>query len=153
MKVQCHAGFIAGDKNCNYCVQQKRCEAFKIAKNLAEKEKGNEINEFLERINNGEDTRPDDIKMPDSNKCSFLKKIIKNVKEYDEAISNANESYKPFFQELKELKPQKERIKRIYEDDDFIVDLFPEDRTIRVSVFDDGHFKDEVFVRKDDYCE
>ena len=153
MKVQCHAGVIAGDKNCNYCVQQKRCEAFKIAKNLAEKEKENEINEFLERINNGEDTRPDDIKMPDSNKCSFLKKIIKNVKEYDEAISNANESYKPFFQELKELKPQKERIKRIYEDDDFIVDLFPEDRTIRVSVFDDGHFKDEVFVRKDDYCE
>lgn len=38
MKVQCHAGFIAGDKNCNYCIQQKRCESFKIAKKLAERE-------------------------------------------------------------------------------------------------------------------
>ena len=48
---------------------------------------------------------------------------------------------------------KKERVKRIYEDDDFIIDLFPEDRTVRVSVFDKGHFKDEIFVRKDDCCE
>ena len=47
--------------------------------------------------------------------------------------------------------PKKEKIKRIYEDDDFIVDLFTEDKTVRVSVFEDGHFKDEVFVRKDEY--
>ena len=73
-----------------------------------------ELDEFLNRVQNGEDTKPDDIKISGSNKCSFLKKIINNVKEYDEAISHANESYKPFFQELKEFKPQKERIKRIY---------------------------------------
>ena len=46
--------------------------------------------------------------------------------------------------------PKKEKIKRIYEDDDFVVDLFVEEKTIRVSVFDDGHFKDEVFIRKDE---
>ena len=48
--------------------------------------------------------------------------------------------------------PKEEKIKRIYEDDDFIIDLFIEDKMIRVSVFKDGHFQDEVFVRKDDYC-
>ena len=47
--------------------------------------------------------------------------------------------------------PKKEKIKRIYEDDDFIVDLFTEETMVRVSVFDGGHFKDEVFVRKDEY--
>ena len=47
--------------------------------------------------------------------------------------------------------PKKEKIKRIYEDDDFVVDLFVEEKTMRVSVFDDGHFKDEVYVRKDKY--
>ena len=44
------------------------------------------------------------------------------------------------------------KIKRIYEDDDFIIDLFPSDQAVRVSIFKDGHFQDEVFVRKDDYC-
>ena len=47
--------------------------------------------------------------------------------------------------------PKKEKIKRIYEDDDFIVDLFTDDKTVRVSVFDDGHFKDEVFIKWEDY--
>ena len=47
--------------------------------------------------------------------------------------------------------PKKEKIKRIYEDDDFVVDLFVEEKTMRVSVFDNGHFKDEVMVRKDEH--
>ena len=51
-------------------------------------------------------------------------------------------------------KPLKqERIKRVYEDDDFVIDLFPKELMVRVSIFKDGHFKDEVFVRKDEYCE
>ena len=45
--------------------------------------------------------------------------------------------------------PKQEKIKRIYEDDDFIIDLFPEEPMVRVSIFKDGHFQDEVFVRKD----
>lgn len=49
-------------------------------------------------------------------------------------------------------KPIKERIKNIYNDDDFTIDLFVEDKMVRVSIFKDGHFQDEVFVRKDDYC-
>ena len=61
------------------------------------------------------------------------------------------EPYTPYIPPVKTHK--KEKIKRIYEDDDFIIDLFPEEKMVRVSVFDDGHFKDEVFVRKDDYCD
>ena len=49
--------------------------------------------------------------------------------------------------------PKKEKIKRIYEDDDFIIDLFVEEKMVRVSVFDGGHFKDEVFVRWEDYID
>ena len=49
--------------------------------------------------------------------------------------------------------PKKKKIERIYEDDDFVVDLFVEEKAVRVSIFDRGHFKDEVFVRKDDYCD
>ena len=45
------------------------------------------------------------------------------------------------------------RIKRIYEDDDFIIDLFPADQEVRVSIFKDGHYQDEVYVRKGDYCD
>ena len=47
--------------------------------------------------------------------------------------------------------PKKEKIKRIYEDDDFVVDLFVEEKMMRVSVFDGGHFKDEVIIKKEDY--
>ena len=46
---------------------------------------------------------------------------------------------------------KKKKIERIYEDDDFIIDLFTEEKMVRVSVFDDGHFKYEVFVRKEDF--
>lgn len=45
------------------------------------------------------------------------------------------------------------RIKRIYEDDDFVIDLIAANTpTIRISMFKDNHFQDEVFIRKDDYC-
>lgn len=48
------------------------------------------------------------------------------------------------------LKPlNKPKIQRIYEDDDFIIDLFPEEPMVRVSIFKDNHFVDEVFVRRD----
>jgi hypothetical protein len=49
--------------------------------------------------------------------------------------------------------PKKEKIKRIYEDDDFIIDLFPDEPMVRVSIFKDCHFQDEVFVRKDEYTQ
>jgi hypothetical protein len=49
--------------------------------------------------------------------------------------------------------PKKKKIERIYEDDDFVIDLFTEEKMVRVSVFDCGHFKDEVFVRKDEYID
>ena len=47
---------------------------------------------------------------------------------------------------------KKEKIKRIYEDDDFVIDLFTEEKIVRVSMFKNGHFKDEVMIRKDEYC-
>lgn len=47
--------------------------------------------------------------------------------------------------------PKKEKIRRIYEDNDFVVDLFAEDNALRVSIFEDGHFKDEVFIKKSEY--
>lgn len=44
-------------------------------------------------------------------------------------------------------------IKRIYEDDNFIIDLIDTGSpTIRVGIFKDNHFQDEVIIRKDDYC-
>ena len=46
---------------------------------------------------------------------------------------------------------KQKKIERIYEDDDFVIDLFVEEKMVRVSVFDGGHFKDEVLVRKDEY--
>ena len=55
--------------------------------------------------------------------------------------------------QLKPLKSIQERIRNIYNDDDFAIDLFTEDKMVRVSVFKDRHFKDEIFVRKDDYCD
>lgn len=59
-------------------------------------------------------------------------------------------SSRPPMPQLKPLKPPKKKIEIIYEDNDFVIDLFTEDKMVRVSVFDGGHFKDEVFVRKDD---
>lgn len=46
---------------------------------------------------------------------------------------------------------KKPKIQRIYEDDDFIIELFPDEPMVRVSIFKDCHFQDEVFVRKKDY--
>ena len=57
----------------------------------------------------------------------------------------------PPMQQIKQQK--KEKIKRVYEDDDFVIDLFIDEKKVRVSVFDHGHFKDEVFIRKDKYCD
>ena len=52
------------------------------------------------------------------------------------------------------VKPaKKEKIKRIYEDGDFVIDLFPEEPMVRVSIFEDNHFKDEIFIKKSDYVD
>jgi len=48
--------------------------------------------------------------------------------------------------------PRKNKIKHIYEDDDFIIDLIAgEQPMIRVSIFKDNHFQDKVFIRKETY--
>lgn len=51
----------------------------------------NKIDEFLNRIMNGEDTTSDDIEIPtETNKCGIFKSLkdsIKNIKEYDEALT------------------------------------------------------------------
>lgn len=60
-------------------------------------------------------------------------------------------SSRPPMPQLKPLKPPKKKIERIYEDDDFVIDLFTEEKMVRVSIFKDGHFCDEVFVKKEDY--
>ena len=50
--------------------------------------------------------------------------------------------------------PKKEKIRRIYEDNDFVVDLIhSKDPIVRVSIFESGHFKDEVFIRKSEYID
>lgn len=77
---------------------------------------------------------------------------IDEVKEYDKRFKELMGLPKTFDTSLKLPISKKEKIKRIYEDDDFIIDLFPEEKMVRVSVFDDWHFQDEVFIRKDDYC-
>ena len=66
------------------------------------------------------------------------------------ALKDIHQSSVPPMPPVKQ--PKKEKIQRIYEDDDFIIDLFPEDKTVRVSIFKDNHFQDEVFVRKAEYC-
>lgn len=58
----------------------------------------------------------------------------------------------PFIPPMPPVKPsKKEKIQRIYEDDNFIIDLFTDEPTVRVSIFKDCHFVDEVFVRKENY--
>lgn len=137
IKVYCsNVGVEAGTENCNYCIIRKSCGALKEAKRLSkhqgekdmiyngyEPEK-DELDEFLNRVQNGEDTRPDDVKL-----------------------------YGDYPPSLPYVKPFKwKNIKRIYEDNNFVIDLFTKDNTVRVSIFDSGHFQDEVFVRKEDYC-
>ena len=46
---------------------------------------------------------------------------------------------------------KKKKIERIYENDDFVIDLFVEEKMVRVSVFENEHYKDEVIIRKEDY--
>ena len=71
-----------------------------------------------------------------------------------EVLINPHPIVKPYTPLIPPLKqPKKEKIKRIYEDDDCIIDLFVEEKMVRVSVFDNGHFKDEIFVKKDEYYE
>ena len=57
--------------------------------------------------------------------------------------------------EFKDCIITKPKLKRIYEDEDFIIDLVTNDLghpMLRVSIFDDkGHFLDEEFIRKTDY--
>lgn len=48
---------------------------------------------------------------------------------------------------------KKNKIERVYEDDDFVIDLFTVEKIVRVSIFKDGHFKDEVFIKKEDYID
>lgn len=61
---------------------------------------------------------------------------------------------------VSELLPAKKKpITRIYEDDDFIIDRFMTSNgpAIRVSIFEDGHFVDDVHIHKSgeikQYCE
>ena len=62
----------------------------------------------------------------------------------------------PLYSSIPQMPPgkpvKKRKIERVYEDDDFVIDLFTVEKMVRVSMFKDGHFQDEVFVRKDDYC-
>ena len=89
------------------------------------------IDEFLIRIQNGENTTAEDI----------------NVHSTD--VPN-----QPKIPPMPPVKlPKKEKIRRIYEDDDFIIDLFSEEPMVRVSIFKDGHFKDEVIIKESDYVD
>ena len=83
------------------------------------------IEEFLQRVARGEDTTADDI---------------------DVSCTNVlRQSSTPPMPPVKP--PKKEKIKRIYEDDTFVIDLInDEESTLRVSIFKDNHFQDEVFI-------
>lgn len=60
--------------------------------------------------------------------------------------------HQPTVPPMPPLKPlKKPKIQRIYEDDDFIIDLFPDEPMVMVSIFKDNHFQDVVFVKKEDY--
>jgi hypothetical protein len=64
-----------------------------------------------------------------------------------------NPKYTEMLKDIVDRTLQRNKIKRIYEDDDFIIDLIAADTpTVRVSIFKDNHFQDEVIIRKDDYC-
>lgn len=79
---------------------------------------------------------------------SYLKQ--KRIKEI---TMNSNQEIREIFENGSKALAKANRIKRIYEDNDFIIELIAaEEPTLRVSVFKDNHFQDEVFIRKDDYC-
>ena len=75
--------------------------------------------------------------------------IRSKIDEYDEKFKGFTKFSKIPMPPVKP--PKKEKIQRIYEDDDFVIDLFPEEPMVRVSIFKNGHFKDEVLVKKSDY--
>lgn len=66
---------------------------------------------------------------------------------------NTTETVIEILKSTTQTQSKQDKIRRIYEDDNFIIDLFPADQAVRVSIFKDGHYQDEVFVRKDDYCD
>ena len=53
--------------------------------------------------------------------------------------------------DLKEVLYKQSKIKRIYEDDDWVIDLI--DGNIRISYFEDYHFVDEIVLSGDDFKE
>ena len=66
-------------------------------------------------------------------------------------ISKTNRDSNPFILPPLKTNTISKKMKRIYEDDNFVIDLFPKESIMRVNIFDDGHFKDEVFIKKSDY--
>ena len=83
------------------------------------------IEEFLQRIARGEDTTADDIDVPCTN-----------------VLRQSSTPPMPLVRPTK-----KEKIKRIYEDDTFVIDLInDEEPMLRISLFKDNHFQDEVFI-------
>lgn len=84
--------------------------------------------------------------------CGALKEAKRLSKNKEEKIKT-KVPLQPSIPPMPPVKPpKKEKLKRLYEDDDFIIDLFPEEPMVRVSIFKDNHFQDEVIIRKDDYC-
>lgn len=83
--------------------------------------------------------------------CGALKEAKRLSKNKEEKIKT-KVPLQPSIPPMPPVKPpKKEKLKRLYEDDDFIIDLFPEEPMVRVSIFKDNHFQDEVIIRKDDY--
>lgn len=125
-KLYCsNVGVKPGTENCNYCIIRKSCGALKEAKRLKKREGDKNM-----WSNDPNKVQVDWTKVKNQNilpltSCDIPMPAVKL--------------------------PKKERIKRVYEDDNFIIDLFPEEPMVRVSIFKDNHFQDEVFVRKDDY--
>ena len=66
------------------------------------------------------------------------------------------DSYKLNMSELV-VKPyiRPNKVERVFENDDWVVDVLETDKgpVLRVSVFDDRHFLDDTYIRKNDYLE
>ena len=54
-------------------------------------------------------------------------------------------------QEFKEIQFKRHKAQRVYEDDDWVIDLIGD--TVRVSYFEDYHFVDEIILTKEDFKE
>ena len=59
------------------------------------------------------------------------------------------------FEQYVSLAKVESKIKRVYEDDNFIIDICNTNKgpMVRVSVFDDGHWLDETYINKSDYLD